>query len=147
MRIRLSVRGICCLRPGVPGLSENITVTSVIDRFLEHSRLIYFYHGGDDRLFLSSADWMPRNLDRRVELLVPVESPPLKERLHSILKLHLTDTAKAWRLEPDGHYERIQPDGEPLRSQAVLYQYAQEARQQAEQQPLTMFEPHRAGGD
>ncbi len=147
VRIRLSVRGICCLRPGVPGLSENITVTSVIDRFLEHSRLIYFYHGGDDRLFISSADWMPRNLDRRVELLIPVESPPLKERLHSILKLHLTDTAKAWRLESDGHYERIQPDGEPLRSQAVLYQLAQEARQQAEQQPLTMFEPHRAGGD
>src|SRR5258708_2162392 len=73
VRIQLAVRGVCCLRPGVRNLSENISVVSIIDRFLEHSRIFYFYHGGDERVFISSADWMPRNLDRRVELLVPVE--------------------------------------------------------------------------
>ncbi len=73
VEIKLNIRGICCLRPGVPNLSKNIAVVSIIDRFLEHSRILYFHHGGDRRVFISSADWMPRNLDRRVELLVPVE--------------------------------------------------------------------------
>lgn len=148
VKVRLSIRGVCCLRPGVPGLSENITVNSVIDRFLEHSRLIYFHHGGDDRLFISSADWMPRNLDRRVELLVPVEEPAAKNRLLAILKLHLQDTAKGRRLLPDGRYERIALENghKEIRSQAELYRLAQAALQAAEQQPVSMFEPHRAPG-
>ncbi|HET6423941.1 MAG TPA: polyphosphate kinase 1, partial [Planctomycetaceae bacterium] len=148
VKVRLSIRGVCCLRPGVPGLSENITVSSVIDRFLEHSRILYFHHGGDDRLFISSADWMPRNLDRRVELLVPVEEPAAKNRLMSILKLHLQDTAKGRRLLPDGRYERMSGDNghEGVRSQAELYRLAQAALQAAEQQPVSMFEPHRAPG-
>lgn len=148
VKVRLNIRGICCLRPGVPGLSENITVTSVIDRFLEHSRILYFHHGGDERLFISSADWMPRNLDRRVELLVPVEHPATKERLLSILKVHFQDTVKARRLLPDGRYERINtPEyGEPVRSQAVLYQRAVAAAKAAAQLPVSMFEPHRAPG-
>ncbi len=75
VEIKLNIRGVCCLRPGVPKLSEHISVVSIIDRFLEHSRILYFHHGGDRRVFISSADWMPRNLDRRVELLVPVEDP------------------------------------------------------------------------
>ncbi len=148
VKVRLSIRGVCCLRPGVPGLSDNITVSSVIDRFLEHSRVMYFYHGGDDRLFISSADWMPRNLDRRVELLVPVEDPAAKARLLSILKLHMQDTAKGRRLLPDGRYERILDvkEGDRVRSQAELYRQAQAALQAAEQQPVSMFEPHRAPG-
>jgi polyphosphate kinase len=148
VKVRLNIRGICCLRPGVPGLSENITVTSVIDRFLEHSRILYFHHGGDERLFISSADWMPRNLDRRVELLVPVEHPAAKERLLGILKVHFQDTVKARRLLPDGRYERLhsREDGEPVRSQAVLYQRAVAAAKAAAQLPVSMFEPHRAPG-
>ncbi|MDP1798119.1 MAG: polyphosphate kinase 1 [Planctomycetaceae bacterium] len=148
VKVRLSIRGVCCLRPGVPGLSENLTVSSVIDRFLEHSRLLYFYHGGDDRLFISSADWMPRNLDRRVELLVPVEDSAAKARLLSILKLHMQDTAKGRRLLPDGRYERVveKNEADRVRSQAVLYRQAQAALQALEQQPVSMFEPHRAPG-
>ncbi len=146
VRIRLSIRGVCCLRPGVPGLSENITVSSVIDRFLEHSRILYFHHGGDDRLFISSADWMPRNLDRRVELLVPVEDPAAKSRLLSILRLHMADTAKGRRLLPDGRYERISEVQEGVRSQAELYQQAVAALRAQEQQPVAMFEPLRPPG-
>ena len=148
VKIRLNVRGICCLRPSVPGLSENITVTSVIDRFLEHSRILYFYHGGDERLFISSADWMPRNLDRRVELLVPVEDPACRAKLLSILKTHFQDNVKARRLLPDGHYEPVKAgsNAEPLRSQEALYRRAGEAVEEAERAALTMFEPHRAPG-
>ena len=91
VEIKLNVRGICCLRPGVTNLSKNIVVVSIIDRFLEHSRILYFHHGGDRRLFISSADWMPRNLDRRVELLVPVEDPVLKDRLLLTLKTYFKD--------------------------------------------------------
>ena len=94
-----------CLRPGVPGLSENITVTGVIDRYLEHARILYFYHGGDERIFISSADWMPRNLDRRVELLVPVEDKTCRRNLIAILKTALADNVKARRLLSDGRYE------------------------------------------
>jgi polyphosphate kinase len=148
VKIRLNIRGICCLRPGVPGLSENIVVTGVIDRFLEHSRILYFHHGGDERLFLSSADWMPRNLDRRVELLVPVEHPVAKVRLLTILKTHLQDTVKARQLQPDGSYLPLPPPAhrEPLRSQWELYRRAKAALEAAERQPVEMFEPHRAPG-
>ncbi|MFO0918114.1 MAG: polyphosphate kinase 1 [Planctomycetaceae bacterium] len=146
VKIRLNVRGICCLRPGVPGLSENITVTSVVDRFLEHSRILYFYHGGDERMFISSADWMPRNLDRRVELLVPVEDAAAKQKLLRILKTHLQDNVKARRLLPDGRYERVKcgAKAESCRSQDVLYQSACDAEEEARSQPNMVFEPHRA---
>lgn len=146
VKVRLNVRGICCLRPGVRGLSEHISVVSVIDRFLEHSRIIFFHHGGDRRVYISSADWMPRNLDRRVELLIPVEDRACRDRLVSILDLYFHDTAKGRRLLPDGGYERILPTrGEPeLRSQEVLYQEVCDAVKHAEQSHPTMFEPHRA---
>ena len=148
VKIRLNVRGICCLRPGVPGLSENITVTSVVDRFLEHARVFYFYHGGDERLFISSADWMPRNLDRRVELLIPVEDPACRTKLMAILRTHFQDNVKAKKLHSDGSYERVKPSStaEPCRSQEVLYRRATEAIEQAERAALTVFEPHRAPG-
>ncbi len=111
VEIKLNVRGICCLRPGVPNLSKNITVISIIDRFLEHSRILHFHHGGDRRVFISSADWMPRNLDRRVELLVPVEDAVLKDRLLLTLKTYFKDNVKGRRLLPDGRFERIAPTG------------------------------------
>ena len=148
VKIRLNIRGVCCLRPGVPGLSENITVTGVIDRFLEHSRILYFYHGGDERLFISSADWMPRNLDRRVELLVPVEDSAARSKLMAILKTHFQDTAKSRRLLPDGRYEPVKPgaSGNVVRSQEMLYKRAEQSIDEANQAALSMFEPHRRPG-
>jgi len=148
VRIRLNIRGVCCLRPGVPDLSENITVTSVVDRFLEHSRVLYFHHGGDERLFISSADWMPRNLDRRVELLVPVEDPATKLRLLQILRTHFKDNVKARALQPDGRYIPLSgADGDPAyRSQEELYRRSVLRYQNAQTQPVEMFEPHRALG-
>lgn len=148
VEVKLNVRGICCLRPGVPGLSENITVISIVGRFLEHARILYFYHGGDERVYISSADWMPRNLDRRIELLVPIESPAARRRLIGILETYFRDTAKARRLLPDGNYERVKPAGrgKPVSSQELLYEQSCEAVRQAEQSQPTMFEPHRAIG-
>ena len=145
VKIRLCVRGICCLRPEVPGLSENIRVVSVVDRFLEHSRIAYFLHGGEGRMFISSADWMPRNLDKRVELLVPVENPEAKARLLELLETSLDDTAKARRLTADGTYLRVQASSprKRMRSQQHLHERAVELAQQAEQRAPTVFVPHR----
>jgi len=146
VEIKLNIRGICCLRPGVPNLSQNITVVSIIDRFLEHARILHFHHGGDRRVFISSADWMPRNLDRRVELLVPVEDAALKDRLLLTLKTYFKDNVKSRRLLPDGRYERIAPTGKhpALRSQENLYRRACDAVRRAEQSQRTVFEPHQA---
>lgn len=113
--IDLLVRGMCTLRPQVPGLSDTIRVTSIVGRFLEHSRIFYFANGGDEDVYIGSADLMLRNLDRRVELLAPIEDPRLKRHLKDeVLEVCLCDNAKARRLGPDGSYERIRPvDGEP----------------------------------
>ena len=144
--IKLNVRGICCLRPGIPGLSENIEVISIVDRYLEHARILYFYHGGDEPVFISSADWMPRNLDRRIELLIPIEDTAARRRLMSILDTYFRDNLKARRLLPDGTYQRLRPasDGRPLAAQQTLYEEALEAVRNAEQAHPTPFEPHRA---
>jgi len=143
--VKLNIRGICCLRPGVAGLSENIEAVSIIDRLLEHARIFYFYHGGDERVYISSADWMPRNLDRRIELLVPVEDTAARRRLINILDTYFRDTKKARRLLPDGGYEMIVPDGQPsVSSQETLYRAACNAVRRTKQSQLTMFEPHRA---
>jgi polyphosphate kinase len=114
VKIDLQVRGICCLRPGVPGISETITVTSIVGRFLEHARIYYFRNGGQDEVFLGSADLMPRNLDRRVETLFPVQHPRWRETIiNDILNVALRDNVQARRLQPDGTYERLHPtDGE-----------------------------------
>ena len=143
VQIQLNVRGICCLRPGVPKLSENITVTSIVDRFLEHARILYFRHGGDALIFISSADWMPRNLDRRVELLVPVEDATSREKLTAILKTSFSDTAAARLLQPDGHYSRAAPHGTTgaLRSQQVFCDRAREAAREAQKAHYQSFEP------
>lgn len=146
VEIRLIVCGLCCLKPGVPGVSENIRVVSIVDRFREHARIFHFHHGGDERVFISSADWMPRNLDRRVELLVPVHDPNIKRRLISMLDVYLSDNVKAAELQQDGTWGRQEtPPGTPrIRSQRVLYQRAVAAVRQAEQSRRTVFEPHRA---
>lgn len=108
--IDLLVRGVCTLRPGVPGLSDTITVTSIVGRFLEHSRIFYFLNGGEEDIYIGSADWMQRNLDRRVELVAPIEDPRLKKHLkEEVLDMCLKDNVKARRLSPDGSYERVRP--------------------------------------
>jgi polyphosphate kinase len=144
--VRLNVRGVCCLRPGVAGLSENISVVSIVDRFLEHARILQFHHGGDELVFLSSADWMPRNLDRRIELLVPIEDPPSKSRLINILETYFDDNVKARHLQADGSYTRGKSRGKrkPRRSQELLYDDARRRVKEAEQSQQTTFEPHRA---
>ncbi|MBN2088830.1 RNA degradosome polyphosphate kinase [candidate division KSB1 bacterium] len=125
VKIELIVRGICCLRPGIPGISENITVRSIVGRYLEHSRIFYFENGGEPLYYLSSADWMPRNLDRRIETLFPVENPDAQQRLNEILELNLQDNIKSRVLNADGHYSRVNRRGkEPLNSQEKLYRVA-----------------------
>jgi polyphosphate kinase len=145
VRIQLNVRGICCLRPGVPRLSENIEVISIVDRLLEHSRILYFHHGGEPLVFISSADWMPRNLDRRVELLVPVADPLCQARLISILNTTFQDNVKARRLRADGRYERPQPSStsQAVRSQEVFFEQAREGAKQARRDQYQTFIPQR----
>jgi polyphosphate kinase len=110
VRIDLIIRGVCCLRPGVPGWSETIRVRSIVGRFLEHSRIYYFRHGGEDLLYLGSADLMERNLDRRVEAVFPIEDPTLKAHVRDlILPAYLRDTVNARELRPDGSYVPARP--------------------------------------
>ena len=155
--VDLIVRGICCLRPGVPGTSENIRVTSVIDRFLEHARIFYFEGDGARDVYLSSADWMPRNFVRRIEMMFPVEDPALKARIvDEILATELTDNTKARRLLPDGRYERIpfriESGRAPVRSQARFITLARERANPSSPAPrlargplLTRSAPGRTG--
>ena len=130
VKIDLIVRGICCLRPGVTGVSDNITVRSIVDRFLEHSRIYYFENARQPEVFLSSADWMPRNFFRRIEAAFPIEDGNLRERIiKEILAISLADTAKARVLRSDGAYQRIPPaDGKShRRSQAEFIALAERA--------------------
>ncbi len=145
VEVRLNIRGICCLRPGVPGLSENIEVISIVDRYLEHARIFDFFNGGEHRVFISSADWMPRNLDKRVELMVPVDDVLCARQLREILEVYFRDNVKSRRLLPDGTYERLTPEGRPpFRAQEVLYRRACERVREADQQRRTVFVPHQA---
>jgi polyphosphate kinase len=126
VKVDLQVRGICCLRPGVPGVSENIAVTSVVGRFLEHPRIYFFRNGGESELLMGSADLMPRNLDRRVEQLFPIEDPDLRDSVYEhILCVHLRDNLQARRLLADGSWERVCPqEGEPeMDSQAWMIEH------------------------
>jgi len=120
VEIDLIVRGICCLRPGLPGVSSRIRVTSVIGRFLEHSRVWQFGNAGDDELYIGSADWMPRNFMRRVEAVTPVEVPRLRDHLKTLLQTYLDDNRQAWELSADGRYSQRVPDGEVRASQQRL---------------------------
>jgi polyphosphate kinase len=141
--IRLNVRGVCCLRPGVRGLSETIEVVSIVDRFLEHARVFQFKHGGDEEVYLSSADWMPRNLDRRIELLFPVQAPECRKKVIDALDAMFADTVKARRLQGDGSYKRKRPakGEEPVRSQLLLYRETQRALERARATSAVSLEP------
>ena len=145
VKVRLNIRGICCLIPGIPGLSDNIEVVSVIDRFLEHARVFYFRHGGDDCVFISSADWMPRNLDRRVELLVPVEEPDCRDQLIETLECYFRDRIKGRQLQSDGSYAALPRKSNSLKTPAQewLYQAACGRLERSEKRQ-SLLEPHRA---
>jgi polyphosphate kinase len=136
VEIDLLVRGICCLRPGLRGISERIRVRGVVDRFLEHSRIFYFENDGDPEIFLGSADWMPRNFYRRIEIAFPVESPRLKERIiGEILPVVLADNVRARSLGHDGVYQRLAPaHGDPsVRSQMVFQELARRSEGEAKE--------------
>jgi polyphosphate kinase len=123
VEIDLIVRGICCLRPEVPGLSERIRVVSIIDRYLEHARVFLFQNGGEPEILLASADWMPRNLDHRIEIAFPVLEPRLQDRIRTILQTQLADTVKARRIDPEGRSRRSPTgNGDSVRAQERLYE-------------------------
>jgi polyphosphate kinase len=141
VKVMLNVRGICCLRPGIKGVSENIEVRSIVDRFLEHARIFYFHNGGHEEVYLSSADWMRRNLERRLEILFPVPDPRHRRRLIDILHTFFADNQKARLLQPDGSYVPAPRKGPKVRAQEVFFRQAvAEARETekaaAEFQPL-----------
>jgi len=134
--IDLLVRGICCLRPGIPGTSENIRVVSVVDRFLEHSRIFSFGAGERAEVYISSADWMPRNFTRRIEVMFPVDDPALRGRLlNDVLAVSLSDGVKARRLAPDGTYSRVQRTEGAVRSQEYFLQRARRWMDSARRNP------------
>ena len=123
VQIDLLVRGMCSLRPGVAGISERIHVLSTIDRYLEHARIFCFHNNGEPLYLLASADWMPRNFDRRVEIAFPVLEPVLQNRIKEILEIQLADNIKGWRMQSDGRYLRAPTDDKaPHRSQERLYE-------------------------
>jgi polyphosphate kinase len=129
--IDLIVRGICCLRPKIPGLSQNIRVVSIVGRFLEHSRIYYFANDGKPEILLSSADWMPRNFLRRIELAFPIEDPALRNQLvEEVLPRFLNDRVKARELQPDGWYRRLKPEGTEPRAQAQWH-FRERSRERA----------------
>ncbi|TWI57776.1 RNA degradosome polyphosphate kinase [Halalkalibacter nanhaiisediminis] len=126
VKIDLIVRGICCLRPGIEGVSENIRVRSIVDRFLEHSRIFYFHHQGEEKIYLSSADWMTRNMEKRIEILFPVLSQKSKYRIKEILEITLLDNTKAREQSKDGNYAYVerQSHEQPIQSQLYFYEMA-----------------------
>ena len=143
VKIDLIIRGICCLRAQVEGLSENISVRSIVGNFLEHSRVFYFHNDGKEEVYMSSADWMPRNLDKRVEILFPVEDDKLKQQVIHILDVQLKDTLKAHVMNSQGVYEKVDKRGkEPLEAQKY---FCDEAIKNARKPLITekrVFEPH-----
>lgn len=149
VRIQLIVRGICVLRPGVLGLSEHIEVHSIVGRYLEHSRLFYFYNNGKEDVFISSADWMPRNLNERVELMIPVEYPPHKERVKGILNLYFHDNVKAYAMNGDGTYRYLADTrrGEPIHAQAMLQKEAEDHTRQLKKKDIKTRVLTRTSGD
>ena len=129
VQIDLIIRGICCLRPGLSDISENIRVVSIVGRYLEHSRIFWFYNNGQSECFIGSADWMPRNLDRRVEAITPIDEKAIAQKLYDIMTLMLNDNRQAWELQPDGQYQQRQAaEGEDIRSaQIILMEQALES--------------------
>ena len=122
MKIDLIVRGICVLRPGIKGLSENIRVVSIVGRFLEHSRVFYFANGGDEEIYIGSADWMHRNLDRRVEAVVPIKDANIKQYIKDeVLAAYLKDNTNARILQSDGTYEKLTAESADSEFNSQMY--------------------------
>ena len=130
VQIYLLIRGICCLKVGIPGVSENIHVRSIVGNFLEHSRIFYFHNNGSDEIYMGSADWMPRNLDRRVEIVFPVEDDQIKNEIKHVLDLEFRDNVKAHILQPDGTYEKQDKRGKLLINSQM--EFCREATEKAE---------------
>ena len=127
VRIELIVRGICCLKTGLPGIGDNITVRSIVGNFLEHSRIFYFENNGKPEYYCASADWMPRNLERRVEIMFPVDKPELQRKLMSILQTQLEDNVKAHILTAEGVYEKAPREAGAVNSQLEFCHMVKEA--------------------
>lgn len=144
VEVKLNVRGICCLKPGDPRHSKNIEVISVIDRFLEHARVFHFHHGGDSEVYIASADWMTRNLEKRVELMIPIEETALKRRLIRMMEAFFQDNTQASRIQPDGTSKRlVRAKGQKaFRAQEHFYQQARKAAKAREHERAMTFEPH-----
>ncbi|MCR5343264.1 MULTISPECIES: RNA degradosome polyphosphate kinase [unclassified Butyrivibrio] len=142
VKIDLIVRGICCLRTGIPGVSENISVRSIVGNFLEHSRIFYFENGGSPEYYASSADWMPRNLERRVEIMFPVENPELRKKLWHILDSELNDNVKAHIMNKEGEYVKVTRRGQdPLNSQKLFGKEATQLSKPKDIAENRVFEP------
>lgn len=141
--IRLNIRGICRLVPGVPGRSETIEVVSIVDRFLEHSRVFQFRNGGEDEVYLASADWMSRNLDRRVETMFPIEDAGLRDEVIEILDVYFRDDVKSWTLHADGTYTRRRPGAEPFRAQEYLWNKSFDKAQRLKKSQQRELRPRR----
>ncbi|MFT4175586.1 MAG: polyphosphate kinase 1 [Luteolibacter sp.] len=144
VEVKLNIRGICCLKPGDPKFSKNIEVISVIDRFLEHARLFYFHRSGDPEVYISSADWMTRNLEKRVELMIPIEESSIKRRLVRVLETYFQDNTQASRILPDGTSQRIvrEKGKKSCRAQEIFYQQAKRTAKAREHERAMTLEPH-----
>jgi polyphosphate kinase len=127
--MKLLIRGVCCLRPGIPDVSDTIEVRSILGRFLEHSRIFYFKSGGKEEYYLSSADWMSRNLQKRVELMFPIHDPVLQKQLKELLDIYWKDNTKSWELHSDGSYHLRKPahNEEPFIAQEYLLEETKRA--------------------
>ena len=148
VKIRLNIRGICSLRAGVPGLSENIYVCSIVDRYLEHARIFHFHSGGEHRVFISSADWMSRNLNKRVELTTPIIDEQCKSKLLDALDMYFRDNVKSQALRSDGNYAPVgSDDREPFRCQFEFFRMFRQQREEIERGKATVFLPHRGESD
>ena len=149
VKIDIVERGICALKPGVPGLSENITVRSIVGNFLEHARIFYFYNDGFEDVYMGSADWMPRNLDKRVEITLPVEDEDLKKRVIEIMEIQLSDTLKAHIMQPDGSYAKQDLRGrEMLEAQNYFCKQAMGSLKEDDKKKVSrIFIPRKKIGD
>jgi polyphosphate kinase len=144
VNIRLNIRGLCCLKPGKRKEAKNIQIVSVIDRYLEHARIFSFHHGGQPLLFIASADWMTRNLDKRVELMIPIEDKPCRKRLLNILESAFKDNCNAHLIMEDGNSRRIErkKGQKRFRMQEHLQKQAERAASASAHERSTTFEPH-----
>ncbi len=148
VKIRLNIRGICCLRAGVPGLSENIQVCSIVDRYLEHARIIHFHSGGEHKVFISSADWMSRNLNKRIELMTPINDSDCKSVLLEVLECYFRDNVKSSVLGPDDQYAKVNAEtNSEFRSQEILFQMASQWFEENDRNQATVFLPHRGDSE